>query len=173
MDRVPKAERSRVMSLIRSFGTSPERRLGELLRSLFPDEQIIERPALPGKPDFFLPRLGLALFADGCFWHGCPRHLRMPEDNRAYWEEKIRRNRARDKRANRELRATGVRPVRVWEHDLGKSLAAARRKIRRAEREAGKMPCGAKDSSCQREAWEDARAWFLVRGDPGSVYDRR
>lgn len=170
MDRLTPDQRSRNMSRIRSSGTSPERRLGELLHVLFPEEAITERPALPGKPDYFLPRLNLAVFADGCFWHGCPKHHRLPEDNRPYWEEKIRRNRARDRRASKDLRAMGVRPVRVWEHELGKDLGAARRKIRRAAREAAKMS--------KEEVWKELCAWFLVRREgefaslkPGDVFN--
>jgi len=137
-DRLTREQRSFNMSRIRSSGTAPERRLLELLRSLFPGEEIAERPAMPGRPDFFLPRLGIAFFADGCFWHGCPAHFRMPGSNRSYWEEKIRRNRSRDRAADRALRAMGARPVRVWEHELAKGGAAARKKVRRAAREAEK-----------------------------------
>lgn len=138
-DRLSPEQRSFNMSRIRASGTSPERRLGELLRTLFPEEEIEKRPALPGKPDFFLPRLGLAVFADGCFWHGCPKHYRLPENNRPYWQEKLRRNQARDRAAGRALRAMGLRPVRVWEHELAKGAGGARRKIRRAAREALKL----------------------------------
>jgi DNA mismatch endonuclease (patch repair protein) len=107
--------------------------LGDLLRTLFPRRKIIERPAeLPGKPDYYLPGLNLAVFADGCFWHGCPRHGRTPEDNRDYWGPKIERNRARDRRATKELRLQGIRPVRVWDHELRPTPATAARKIRRA-----------------------------------------
>lgn len=131
-------ERSRIMARIRSAGTRPERRLGELLRAMLPDEEILERPPdLPGRPDFYFPRLRLAVFADGCFFHGCPRCLRMPASHRDYWRRKIRRNRERDRRTRRELRRLGVRSVRVWEHELKGSASAARRKIRRALRRIG------------------------------------
>lgn len=121
------------MAAIRSNGTSPERRLGELLKSLFPRRKIVERPMeLPGRPDYYLPGLKLAVFADGCFWHGCPKHGHVPEDNRTYWEPKLLRNHARDRAATRELRRQGIRALRVWEHDLRKENGAVRRRLLRA-----------------------------------------
>ena len=74
-----------------------------------------------GKPDFVFPQLRLALFVDGCFWHGCPRHYREPAGNRAYWQKKIERNRLRDGRVNRTLRQKGWRVLRIWEHELAVS----------------------------------------------------
>jgi len=137
VDRVSKEQRSRIMARIRSCGTAPERKLGELLRALLPGERIEERPAsLPGKPDYFLPGLALAVFMDGCFWHGCPKCHRLPEDNRAYWELKLRRNRARDRAVNAALRAAGIAPVRIWEHELAGDGAQAKRKLRRSTRRA-------------------------------------
>jgi len=128
------------MSRIRSFGTTPEKRLGALLRILFPEEVIEERStALPGKPDFYLPRLHLAVFADGCFFHRCPRHFIAPVNNHDYWAAKITRNRQRDLQNNRLLKAKGIYPVRIWEHNLGSDLTLARRQIRRGHRAAQKL----------------------------------
>lgn len=136
-DIVSKEQRSLNMSKIRSCGTKPELRLIALLREMFADAAVIEHPNdMPGKPDAWLPRLGLAVFADGCFFHGCPKHGHIPDDNQGYWEAKIKRNRARDRAVNKQLRALGVRPVRIWEHELGKDPIAARRKLRRAARAA-------------------------------------
>jgi len=73
---------------------------------------------LPGKPDFIFPKQRLAVFVDGCFWHGCRWHCRMPRDNRRYWREKISRNAARDRATTRLLRQTGWRVLRFWEHAL-------------------------------------------------------
>ena len=129
-------QRRHNMSRIRSTGTGPETRLGELLRQMFPEHELQEHPSgLPGKPDWWLPSLRIALFSDGCFFHRCPKHFIMPENNRAYWEAKTARNRRRDREVSQALRALGVRPVRIWEHDLRRDLTAARRKIRRAVRE--------------------------------------
>lgn len=125
------------MSRIRSTGTSPETRLGDLLRQMFPQQELQGHPPhLPGKPDWWMPALRIALFSDGCFFHRCPKHFIMPVNNREYWGPKIARNRSRDLEVNRTLRDMGIRPVRIWEHDLRRDLTAARRKVRRAVREA-------------------------------------
>lgn len=126
-------QRSDIMARIRSSGMKPEIRLGRLLRELFPETEIVERPkSLPGHPDFYLPALRVAVFADGCFFHGCPKHLRMPRTNQDYWARKIERNRQRDLRVRRDLRRLGVRCVRVWEHELTENASSAKRKLRRA-----------------------------------------
>ncbi len=123
------------MSRIRSYGTTPEKRLGTLLRILFPEEVIEERSTtLPGKPDFCLPHLHLAVFADGCFFHRCPLHFIAPVNNQEYWHTKIIRNRQRDLKNNRILKASVIQPVRIWEHNLGRDLTRARRQIRRGRR---------------------------------------
>jgi DNA mismatch endonuclease (patch repair protein) len=71
-----------------------------------------------GRPDFYFPKPRIALFLDGCFWHACRRCFRMPAHNRSFWEEKIRRNRLRDRLVARTLRVDGIRVLRLWEHDL-------------------------------------------------------
>jgi len=73
---------------------------------------------LPGKPDFVFPKLKTAVFVDGCFWHGCPRHFIKPKGNAKFWRDKISTNRARDRKVNRTLRSMGWKVVRVWEHEL-------------------------------------------------------
>jgi DNA mismatch endonuclease (patch repair protein) len=73
---------------------------------------------LSGKPDFVFARLRVAVFVDGCFWHACPRHCRMPADNRAFWRAKLARNQARDRLVTRTLRRAGWRVLRIWEHEL-------------------------------------------------------
>jgi DNA mismatch endonuclease (patch repair protein) len=70
------------------------------------------------RPDFVFPKLKAAVFVDGCFWHGCPRHATQPKTKARFWREKIAGNRARDRRVNRELRKRGWTVVRVWEHEL-------------------------------------------------------
>lgn len=71
-----------------------------------------------GCPDFVFREEKVAIFVDGCFWHGCKRHLRMPASNAAYWQAKIERNRKRDRQVSRALRQQGWRVIRVWEHTL-------------------------------------------------------
>lgn len=71
-----------------------------------------------GRPDFVFPKEKIAVFVDGCFWHGCPKHKQIPETNTEYWRDKIRKNRQRDRRVTRVLRNSGWSVMRVWEHEL-------------------------------------------------------
>jgi DNA mismatch endonuclease (patch repair protein) len=73
-------------------------------------------PAGAVRPDIVFIRQRVAVFIDGCFWHGCPQHGTRPRSNRRYWDAKLARNRARDKRDTARLEAAGWRVLRVWEH---------------------------------------------------------
>ncbi len=73
-----------------------------------------------GKPDFVFWRLRLALFVDGCFWHGCPKHCNNPANNRAFWRKKLAANKVRDRYVNWTLKRAGWRVLRVWEHELAR-----------------------------------------------------
>ncbi len=83
-------------------------------------------PAPPPKPfrvrpDFVFPKLRIAVFVDGCFWHGCPLHATRPKQNADFWSAKIAANQARDRLVTRRLRAAGWRVLRLWEHELRRS----------------------------------------------------
>lgn len=69
------------------------------------------------------PRLRVAVYVDGCFWHGCPLHGTWPKANADWWREKIERNRRRDDETNHILDAAGWTVVRVWEHEDPKGAA--------------------------------------------------
>jgi DNA mismatch endonuclease (patch repair protein) len=56
----------------------------------------------------------VAVFVDGCFWHGCPKHATKPANNRAFWKKKLAGNKTRDRLVNRTLRRAGWRVVRIW-----------------------------------------------------------
>jgi DNA mismatch endonuclease (patch repair protein) len=74
---------------------------------------------LSGCPDFCFVQERVALFVDGCFWHGCPKCQRnTPYSRRDFWRQKIESNRQRDKKIGRALRAQGYTVLRIWEHDL-------------------------------------------------------
>lgn len=77
-----------------------------------------------GRPDFVFPKLRLALFVDGCFWHGCPKHENLPANNRAFWRRKLSANKTRDRLVTRILRQQGWRVLRVWEHELARKHEA-------------------------------------------------
>ena len=70
------------------------------------------------KPDFVFKQERVAVFVDGCFWHQCPLHSSVPENNREFWERKLARNVERDRVHDREMKKAGWKVVRFWEHDL-------------------------------------------------------
>lgn len=87
---------------------------------------------LPGTPDLAFPGARVAIFVDGCFWHGCPDHYTRPVRNAEFWRAKLKRNRDRDKRVDRELKAAGWLVVRIWEHELRDDLSVCVRRVHRA-----------------------------------------
>jgi DNA mismatch endonuclease, patch repair protein len=76
------------------------------------------------RPDVVFTRRRLCLFVDGCYWHGCERHCRVPTANRAYWRAKIDRNRARDAATTDALKVAGWTVIRAWEHDAPADIVA-------------------------------------------------
>ncbi len=77
------------------------------------------------KADIVFTRYRIAVFLDGCFWHGCECHFVMPKANAAYWEGKITRNQDRDAETNRLLEVAGWTVLRYWEHQSPEEIAAA------------------------------------------------
>jgi DNA mismatch endonuclease (patch repair protein) len=117
-DVFSKRKRSQVMAAVRGKANkSTELRLLRMFR-----ENRIKgwRRHWPvaGLPDFVFLDKHLALFVDGCFWHGCPTHLRTPKSNNSYWRYKISTNRSRDREVRRTLKQLGWRVLRIWEHEL-------------------------------------------------------
>jgi len=87
--------------------------------NLMPLSSLLDRPAvLVIKPDFVFRLQRIAVFVDGCFWHQCPLHSKVPETNREFWEQKLRRNVERDAEANKALKAAAWAVYRIWEHDI-------------------------------------------------------
>lgn len=131
-DVFTKAKRSAVMSRIRGRGNkATELALMQLLRHHGITGWRRHQNVF-GKPDFLFRRERLTLFVDGCFWHGCPRHCKIPAGNRVFWEKKFAANKARDRRVNRELRKLGWRVIRIWEHALARRADKCIRKIQSA-----------------------------------------
>ena len=109
--------RSRIMARIRGRGTGPERALAAALGGSGL-EFTANDGSLPGSPDLAFAGARLAVFVNGCFWHGCPRHYRLPKSNVEFWERKVRGNRRRDAKARRALNRAGWSVMVVWEHDV-------------------------------------------------------
>lgn len=131
-DVFSKKKRSEVMSKIRGKGNKDtEVALAKLFRSNRIAGWRRHHP-ITGRPDFAFPKQKLAVFVDGCFWHGCPKHCVEPKGNKVFWLRKLAANKARDRKVNRLLRVNGWHVLRIWEHDLAKSrqVSTVRRVLR-------------------------------------------
>ena len=126
-DVFTQTKRSEVMSRIRGKGNKST----ELkLLKLFKEHRLTgwrRHQPLPGKPDFIFPKEQLAIFVDGCFWHGCPRCYIQPKHNAKFWRDKIGGNKRRDLRVSRQLRSEGWSVCRIWECRLKKPDVVIRR----------------------------------------------
>jgi DNA mismatch endonuclease (patch repair protein) len=75
-------------------------------------------PGLRRRADLLFTRARVAVYLDGCFWHGCPQHYTIPKGpNASYWADKVARNRERDRDTDRRLGADGWHVIRIWEHE--------------------------------------------------------
>lgn len=121
------------MSRILSKNTGPEKAMRAALSAAGIRGYRLHFSKTPGKPDIAFVRRKVAVFIHGCFWHGCPHcQPRRPRTNRSFWNEKLDRNAARDKRNVRALRKAGWRVITVWECRLRKFPASAVRRVERA-----------------------------------------
>jgi DNA mismatch endonuclease, patch repair protein len=107
------------MSAQTSRDTGPERALRSLLHRRGLRFRVHTRPVkgLRREADILFTRARVAVFVDGCFWHGCPEHASWPKANEAWWREKLEGNRRRDAETDARLGAAGWRVVRAWEHE--------------------------------------------------------
>jgi DNA mismatch endonuclease (patch repair protein) len=108
------------MQANRRTDTKPEIRLRSALHRRgfrFRKDFRITAGEVKVRPDIVFTRRRVAVFVDGCFWHGCPDHGRTPSVNGWYWSPKLQRNADRDQRVTCALEATGWRVFRFWEHE--------------------------------------------------------
>lgn len=160
-DVFSKAKRSEVMARIRSTGNrDTEQKLAGLMRAAgitgwrrqvklrvetWRGEKsrsgerkgatVSAGKAFQVRPDFVFRRERVAVFVDGCFWHGCPRHATRPRQNRPFWDAKLNRNKERDRAVTRGLSRAGWTVLRVWECALAKKRQPTT--LRRIERALG------------------------------------
>lgn len=123
----------RIMRANRSRDTKPEMSLRRMLHAAGLRYRVGTRP-LPGfrrTADIVFRSEKVAVFVDGCFWHGCREHKRMPKSNTEFWKAKIGSNVQRDIETNRVLREAGWIVIRIWEHD---DLSKAAREVGAAVR---------------------------------------
>jgi DNA mismatch endonuclease, patch repair protein len=117
MDILSKAQRSALMSRVRSKNTKPEMIVRRLLHAMGYRYRL-HSPDLPGRPDIVLPRYRTAILVHGCFWHACPhckKGSRLPVTHASFWASKIAKNVHRDAQAKRRLKAEGWRVIVLWE----------------------------------------------------------
>lgn len=109
----------RSMQANRGRDTRPEMAIRKRVHAAGLRYRVSERPIpeLRRTADLVFRRDRIAVFCDGCFWHGCPEHGELPTRNRAFWAEKLARNVARDRQTDSVLVAQGWTVLRVWEHD--------------------------------------------------------
>jgi DNA mismatch endonuclease, patch repair protein len=116
------------MSRIRGRHTSPERLLrGELWKRGHRYRLHTRTPV--GAPDLVFAGRRVAVFVDGCFWHGCPSHYVRPRTRNEFWDSKLKENVDRDRRQTLVLKQLGWRVVRLWEHEVWEDLDRAARMV--------------------------------------------
>lgn len=112
----------------RSRDTKPELAVRRLVHAYGLRYRVDYAP-LPSKKrsraDLVFTRARVAVFIDGCFWHGCPEHHTVAVTNADYWQSKVESNRARDDRTNATLREAGWMVMRFWEHEDAAAVASA------------------------------------------------
>ena len=115
----------RAMQANRRRDTSPELAVRRLVHAAGLRYRVDARPmpAARHRADMIFTRARVAVFVDGCWWHGCPKHYRPPTSNAAYWAGKVTRNRERDRLADEALSAAGWAVIRIWEHEPAEPAA--------------------------------------------------
>ena len=124
----------------RSRDTKPELALRSAVHALGLRYRVSAKP-LPGlrrTADLVFPTARVAVFLDGCFWHGCPQHATRPKSNAQWWQSKLDKNMARDRGTSAHLEAAGWTVLRFWEHEDPADIADAVRDALRSPR--GRRP---------------------------------
>jgi len=149
------------MSRIRSRDTSPERLLRSALWRAGLRFRLHARTP-HGRPDVVFPKPRVAVFIDGCFWHGCPEHYVRPRTRDEFWSSKLRENVERDRRQTLLLEQEGWRIFRFWEHQVFESLPDLVECVRRALKD---------------EDWTPLSSWRVIQVTPvaggGDMEQRR
>ena len=140
VDNLKPEDRRKTMQAVKGKGTKLEKSLFSMLAGMGLKGWKQNVSGVTGKPDVVFVDQKVAIFVDGCFWHGCPVCQRkLPQTNPEYWERKIARNVELAKRHNEQLHRDGWEVVRVWEHEITRknSRQAIRIRIRQALKQGG------------------------------------
>lgn len=130
-DNLTPENRRKTMQAVKGKGTRLEKRLFSMLAGMRVKGWKKNVDSIAGKPDVVFESQQVAIFVDGCFWHGCPHCKRkLPQTNRKYWKRKIERNIALAKSHNKRLRADGWTVIRIWEHETNGSTDTQRIKTK-------------------------------------------
>ncbi|MCX5111741.1 very short patch repair endonuclease [Streptomyces sp. NBC_00378] len=121
------AARRRNMQAIRSRDTKPEQLIRRLVHAKGLRYRVAARPLpdLRRTADLVFRPAKVAVFIDGCYWHGCPEHYIPPKTNPGYWSDKVARNMARDRDTDQRLAEAGWLVLRFWEHQDSDACAAS------------------------------------------------
>lgn len=113
------------MQAIRSRDTKPERLIRQLVHANGLRYRVATRPLpdLRRTADLVFRPAKVAVFIDGCYWHGCPEHYVSPRTNPGYWSDKVARNMARDRDTDKRLQEAGWLVMRFWEHQNSDTCA--------------------------------------------------
>jgi len=134
-DNLKPEDRRKTMQAVKGKGTKLEKRLFAMLAGMRVRGWKRNISSIEGKPDVVFLCEKVAIFVDGCFWHGCPICKRkLPETNKEYWERKIKRNIELAKTHNQTLSDDGWTVIRIWEHEIKdkKTMRTIRTTIRAA-----------------------------------------
>ncbi|WP_371529000.1 very short patch repair endonuclease [Streptomyces sp. NBC_01283] len=120
------AARRRNMQAIKSRDTKPERLIRKLVHAQGLRYRVAAKPLpdLRRTADMVFRPTRVAVFIDGCYWHGCPEHYVPPKTNSGYWSHKVARNMARDRDTDQRLTEAGWLVLRFWEHEPADDCAA-------------------------------------------------
>jgi DNA mismatch endonuclease (patch repair protein) len=129
-DHLPPDQRSRLMSRVRTKDTAPELALRRKLWELGVRGWRLHARDLPGRPDLVFRPRRVAVFVDGAFWHGHPDYYRGQSG--PFWDAKIARNRARDRRVDDELGQAGWTVLRVWDFEIERDVEACAQVVQAA-----------------------------------------
>lgn len=126
-ERISKEQRSKNMKAIKSVSKLEN----EISKALWKNQIRYRRNvnSLYGKPDFAIKKYKTVIFIDSCFWHGCPLHGNMPQNNKDYWEQKLKRNMIRDKEVTKYYLDKEWNILRLWEHEFKEDFDGAIQKI--------------------------------------------